>query len=346
MRNAVSAAWPADGVPAQGDQRERRQRHQLQRDHQRRQVAGGGGRGRAGHRREQQHLQLAGRQRPLRRRSAARPPRPPASSTSWTDRARWSATYEQAGGSPATGGAQNVARVPSRSGSRRHERGDERDRGRPRRPAPAGAGRAGRRPGRPVRPAPAAAPGPAPPSRRSAPASRRRRGHGPTPSSEPTTGVDRPSRIARHQAEHDGQRGQRQPGGRLDRVDVGDRRPGPVALVHPAHDAQQVVRRQDRPGRGEGQQDQERGPVQHAGGPVRPRHREELAPEAGQPGQAEAGDRGEREQAAQPRRAARTGEPGQRGQVGGAVPVLDPADEEEQQAGDDAVRDVGDTARR
>ncbi len=71
---------------------------------------------------------------------------------------------------------------------------------------------------------------------------------------------------------------------------------------------------------------------------------EHLPPEAGQPRQAQRGDRGEGEQSAEPGSLAVQGVAGLLGEgveVGGAGALLERADHEEEQAGDQAVGDVG-----
>lgn len=71
---------------------------------------------------------------------------------------------------------------------------------------------------------------------------------------------------------------------------------------------------------------------------------EHLAPESGEARQAQGGDGGEGEEAAEagcPAVERGPGRPGEGVEVGGAVPVLDCSDQEEQQPGDEAVGDVG-----
>ena len=78
----------------------------------------------------------------------------------------------------------------------------------------------------------------------------------------------------------------------------------------------------------------------------RPRgiHREELAPEPGQPGQPEGRGEADDEREPQPRRHLAQGGAGGR-EVGAPPALLEPADDEEQQRGDDAVGDVGEQRR-
>ena len=100
-----------------------------------------------------------------------------------------------------------------------------------RRPAPGGAARPGRRRARPGHRPRRAAPARARRSRRSAPALAAAAVTDRLPAAPPTAGVDSVEQDPGQQPEQDGQRRQRQPGDRLDRVDVARpaarcRRPG------------------------------------------------------------------------------------------------------------------------
>jgi hypothetical protein len=149
------------------------------------------------------------------------------------------------------------------------------------------------------------------------------------------------------QAGQHGEGGERRPGGELVAADVGEGGAlGGVAVAHadPADDGEQVAGGEQGAEDGDAGEGEVRGAAQARGGVERAEHREHLAPEAGQARQAQGGDGGEGEQAAQAWGAAVEGGAAAAGEpveVGGAVAVLDGADEEEEQAGDEAVGDVG-----
>jgi hypothetical protein len=116
------------------------------------------------------------------------------------------------------------------------------------------------------------------------------------------------------------------------------------AHAHPAYDDEQVRGGQQRAEAAEGHAGEERGPVQSGGGLVRAEQGEHLAPESGQSGQSERGDGAEGEKSAEARNGAvegAAGAPRKGVEVGAAGAFLEASDQEEQQAGDQSVGDVG-----
>ena len=208
-------------------------------------------------------------------------------------------------------------------------------------PAARGPGRTGRRRGRRRRAAPRAAAARWRASRCPGPT-----GHEPGPQQRADGGCGDVEQQARPQPEHEDRDDERRPDGGLVAGDVvHDDGPLPAgvarALGHPAHDHQQVGGGEHGAEAGDRHEHEVQRPVERRVGAERAEHRQHLAPEPGQAGQAEARRCRRRRAGRRGAAAARTARGRSAVEVDGAVPVLDRADEEEQQAGDEAVRDVG-----